>query len=169
MNGICYQYNLPDPLLLLKNPPSQKRVQDTSEAECSWLLADKTSKWCSSAWKSVTCPFQTCLHFTPKNHTYFGQHAVGTTMSWTKPASRQNVYRAGLEQKNSWQYFQTQTQNLSVASLDRNCWWPLPSFNFLPSPSRSPPSQSLLYFSHRLKFSTMQETHLFSKKFNETN
>ena len=130
MNGICYQYNLPNPLLLLKNPPSQKRVQDTSEAECSWLLADKTSKWCSSAWKSVTCPFQTCLHFTPKNHTYFGQHAVGTTMSWTKPASRQNIYRAGLEQKTSWQYFQTQTQNLSVASLDRNCWWPLPSFNF---------------------------------------
>ena len=33
MNGICYQYNLPDPLLLLKNPPSQKRVQDTSEAD----------------------------------------------------------------------------------------------------------------------------------------
>ena len=52
------------------------------------------------------------------------------TMSWTKPASRQNIYRAGLEQKSSWQYFQTQTQNLSVASLDRNCWWPLPSFNF---------------------------------------
>ena len=90
------------------------------------------------------------------------------TMSWTKPASRQNIYRAGLEQKTSWQYFQTQTQNLSVASLDRNCWWPLPSFNFLPSPSRSQPSQSLLYFSHRLKFSTMQETHLFSKKFNDT-
>ena len=27
MNGICYQYNLPDPLLLLKNPPSQKEFK----------------------------------------------------------------------------------------------------------------------------------------------
>ena len=43
-----------------------KRVQNTSEAECSWLLADKTSKWCSSAWKGVNCLFQTCLHVTPK-------------------------------------------------------------------------------------------------------